>query len=364
LVKEPENMSNDAKRSPSGDSGVPLISVVLPVYNGEKYLAESIESVLAQTFTNFELIMIDDGSTDGSLQIMRKYEQNDARVRVITRENRGLSTTLNDSIDISRGELLARMDQDDIALPHRFEKQLQWLELSGADICGSWVKYFGGVDQHTCRYYESDESIKIDMLFKSPFAHPSVMMRTDLVKKLRYDIRCEKAEDYDLWVRTAQAGWKMSNVQEVLLKYRRHETQITTKAVAATQTVSAEIRDRYWTHAAGLFGISAGGSQQVQKLILLDPETIMSIANIAFNKLLTPSTGEARRALIDNISRLYLKAAGNMPDVNSNWLELMNQYSLVQSIRMGFKLRIISLLRVKNGSQFYFILKKLYNKIF
>src|SRR6185369_4386478 len=125
---------------------VPLISVVLPVYNGEKYLAEAIDSILGQTLTDFELIIIDDGSTDNSLAILKQYKQRDNRIRLIARENRNLATTLNDLIDLAQGEWVARMDQDDIALPHRFEKQLQWLEQTGADICGSSIRFFGTSD--------------------------------------------------------------------------------------------------------------------------------------------------------------------------------------------------------------------------
>ena len=140
-------MADDSIGTLAGDSRSPLITVVLPVYNGEKYLSEAIDSILTQTFADFELITINDGSTDDSLQILRKYEQRDSRIRVIARENRGLATTLNDSVDIARGEWVARMDQDDIALPHRFERQLAWLKETGADISGSWVRRFGSPDK-------------------------------------------------------------------------------------------------------------------------------------------------------------------------------------------------------------------------
>ena len=246
----------------------PLVSVVLPVYNGQKYLAEAIDSILAQTFVNFELIMIDDGSTDESPQILRVYERLDARVRVIVRENRGLATTLNDSIDIARGEWIARMDQDDIALPQRFERQLEWLEQTGADICGSWVRFFGSYDRRIWKGYQTDLAVKMDLLFRSPFAHPSVMMKAVVAKQLRYSKEFDKAEDYDLWVRAALSGHQMTNVPEVLLLYRKHATQITNVSSSKQRSLANERKAAYWESMTELLGIGHGG-QEVLSLITL-----------------------------------------------------------------------------------------------
>ena len=206
---------------------MPLISVVLPVYNGEKYLVEAIDSIREQTFKNFELLIIDDGSTDNSLAILKSYQRLDQRIQLIARENRNLATTLNDLIDLSQGEWIVRMDQDDISLPNRIERQLEWLEQTGADICGSWVELFGISHKYILKHSQTDQSIKAELLFGAPFAHPSVIMRSALAKKLRYDKIWEMAEDYDLWERAAHSGWKMTNVQEVLLLYRQHAKQIT-----------------------------------------------------------------------------------------------------------------------------------------
>ena len=166
------------------ESAMPLISVAMPVYNGEAHLAEALESILAQTYTNFELIIIDDGSTDNSLQVLLQYQKRDIRIRLITRENRNLATTLNDIIDLAQGKWVARMDQDDIALPHRFERQLEWLEQTGADIAGSWIQLFGTFDKRILKHSQTDDAIKMELLFGSPFAHPTVMLRAELVKQL------------------------------------------------------------------------------------------------------------------------------------------------------------------------------------
>jgi glycosyltransferase involved in cell wall biosynthesis len=220
----------------------PSISVVLPVYNGEKYIAEALDSILSQTFTDFELIVINDGSRDDSLKILQEYQQKDSRIFVLSRENKGAVTSQNEGIALARGTWIARMDHDDIALPHRFERQLQQLEQTGADICGSWVQFFGTADKRILKHPETDEAIKVALLFGSAFAHPTVMMRTAFAKQLLYNTCFEKCDDYDLWERAARAGWVMTNVPEVLLRYRLHESQISTKSAHEQQRLTQIVR--------------------------------------------------------------------------------------------------------------------------
>jgi len=339
----------------------PLISVVLPVYNGEKYLAEAIDSVLAQTFANFELIMIDDGSTDSSQQILSEYERRDARVRVIVRENRGLATTLNNSIDIARGAWIARMDQDDIALPHRFERQLDWLERTGADISGSWVQRFGSPDKRVVRLRQTDEAIKMEMLFCSPFAHPTVMMRTALVKQLRYDSAWEKAEDYDLWERTAEAGWKMTNVPEVLLLYRVHIAQISTRTADQQQQLGQEIRRRYWEFVFHSFRLNRKWIDEDLKMFessLLDVD--MDAVDASFTGLLQHSHGESRNVIFNHATRLYFRAAASCPNIVSSWVKLNREFGEGWGGATKFKLWLFRWLRIRADGDLFKQLKKLY----
>lgn len=340
---------------------VPLISVALPVYNGEQYLVEAIESILAQTFADFELIIIDDGSTDNSLAILKHYQLKDLRIRLVEQENQNLASTLNNILDLAQGQWVARMDQDDIALPHRFERQLQWLEQTGADICGSWVKFFGSWDRRTFKPYESDQAIKMDMLFKSPFAHPSVMMRTDFAKQLRYDKCCEKAEDYDLWVRAAQAGWKMTNVPEVLLLYRKHGSQITTATVVKLQKVSKLIQTRYWSLIADTYGFNPDSAREIVNLFYAVEPSDMDVVDKTLNILLQDNQGEAKQGLINNISRLYLKTAAEHPKMSTRWEKLDCQLSFGLNLFMRFKFFIISSLNIRYGSSLYTTIRKIYN---
>lgn len=352
-------MTEDSIQTPGSVSNTPLISVVLPVYNGEKYLIEAIESILAQTFRDFELIMIDDGSTDGSLHLMRKYEENDARVRVVERENRGLAITLNDSIDIARGEWLARMDQDDIALPYRFERQLAWLKETGADISGSWVQRFGSSDKRVVRLRQTDEAIKMEMLFCSPFAHPTVMMRTALVKHLRYDSAWEKAEDYDLWERAAEAGWKMTNVPEVLLQYRVHESQISTVTLVRQQQLALLIRHRYWKY---IFEAMQLDQQWIDSVLkIYEPsasKTNMETVDASLAELLQRSQGEARDTIFDHAKRLYFRVAADCPDIVQRWNKLNKRFTGRLSLATKVKLWVLHSLRIRPDSSWYLLLRK------
>ena len=357
-----KKMNDEVLQAPVKNSKNPLISVVLPVYNGEKYLVEAINSILAQTFEDFELVIIDDGSTDASLKILLKYQSLDSRIRVITRENQGLAKTLNDLIDIARGEWIARMDQDDIALPIRFERQLDWLNKTGADISGSWVKRFGTSDKRVVKLRQTDEAIKVEMLFCSPFVHPTVMMRSILAKQLRYNSAWEKAEDYDLWERCAEAGWKMTNQPEVLLQYRIHESQISTATQLRQQDLGYQIQLKYWKYTFEKLHLDQSGVDQVlgvRKLLAHKPN--MDAIEATFDMLCQRVDGEeAKDAVWDHLARLYFHLAADCPCVISRWKKLNKHFNKKVNFSTLVKLWILRLLRIRSDSALFKGLKKLH----
>lgn len=204
---------------------VPEISVVMSVYNGERYLAESIQSILDQTFSDFEFIIIDDGSTDGSLDILQFYMKKDDRIILMSRENKGLIASLNEGICLAKGKYIARMDADDVSYKKRFEKQIRFLEANTeVGVCGSWVKVFGeSIKTKLWKMPITDNELKPRLIFSVPFAHPSVMMRSGLIKKLglRYNQDYKNAEDYKFWLDLSDHT-RFVNIPEVLIKYRYH----------------------------------------------------------------------------------------------------------------------------------------------
>jgi glycosyltransferase involved in cell wall biosynthesis len=337
------------------------VSVLLPVHNGEKYISKAIDSILSQTFHNFELIVIDDGSSDGTLAILKNYELIDARIHLISRGNKGLIATLNEGIDIACGKWLVRMDADDIALPNRIERLLYWIEQTGVDVAGSWVQFFGSFDRRIWKGYQSDEAIKVDMLFKCPFVHPSVMMRSELAKQLKYDPDCEKAEDYDLWVRAAISGWKMINVPEVLLKYRKHNAQVSITSANKQQLMTEVIRKKYWDHIAKSSNLDLQAVQEVFKLTSISPLPFnIDIADSVLLELLYSYTGESRRVILDNIYRFYLRISSNYSDIGERWDKLNREVGNRPAFFTRLKLWVLHTLKIRQESKVFDYLKKIH----
>lgn len=197
-----------------------MISVVMPVYNGEKYLKEAIESILNQTYTNFEFIILNDGSTDKTEEIILSYD--DARiVYVKNEENLQIVKTLNKGIALAKGKYIARMDADDISLPKRFEKQIKIMERNTEiGVCGTWLKTFGEREE-IWDIPVLHEEIIMNMLFESSLMHPTVFIRKSILLPLKqvYDQAFNKVEDYELWIRLSKKT-RFENIPEVLLHYR------------------------------------------------------------------------------------------------------------------------------------------------
>ncbi|WP_405325649.1 glycosyltransferase family 2 protein [Leeuwenhoekiella sp. LLG6367-2.1] len=199
-----------------------LISVLLPVFNAEKFIKDCIDSILAQTYSNFELIIIDDCSNDSSVDIIRSYT--DKRIKLILKPiNTGYTESLNQGLAIAHGLFIARMDADDISMPNRFELQVNFLRKnSSVAICGTDANILGA--NFKFNFPESYEAIKINLLFGSSLIHPTIMGRGDILKKYGYDSSLEPAEDYDLFTRVA-LDHPLINLSERLLNYRVHNNQ-------------------------------------------------------------------------------------------------------------------------------------------
>lgn len=202
---------------------MPKVSVILPVYNCEKYIFETVQSVLNQTFADFELLIVDDCSTDNTVAIIKEF--NDDRIQLTVKEkNTGYTDSLNYAVSIAKGQYIARMDGDDICLPTRFEKQVTFLDTNPKIIlCGSAIQIIG--TDTILRHPSNHEAIKIKLCFGSSFYHPSVMGRIEVFQANLYDKKYEPAEDYDLWTRLAFQG-ELANLEEVLLLYRVHDNQV------------------------------------------------------------------------------------------------------------------------------------------
>lgn len=205
----------------------PLISVLMPVYNAEKYLQEAVDSILNQTFTDFEFLITDDGSIDNSLKILRKYAQQDPRIILITQANMGYTKSLNNMLRKAKGKYIARMDADDIALPKRFALQVNFLENNPDYVAvGSRVLLIDPEGLPIMPFSQQTHHEEIDRGHLAGkggmIVHPAVMIRREALIEINgYRQELEPAEDLDLFLRLAEVG-RIANIPETLFQYRMH----------------------------------------------------------------------------------------------------------------------------------------------
>lgn len=243
--------------------------MILPVYNAEAYLRESVDSILSQTYGDFELLAINDGSTDGSGDILRSYT--DPRLRVLDNPgNRGIVYSLNRGLSEARGKYIARMDADDISRPERLAKQAALMEASpGLDVCGAWISPFSddGTRKRTVKYRETDAEIRGRMVFGCELAHPCVMLRRKTMEEggFRYDEAFRHCEDYELWSRMMRAGCRFHNLQEILLDYRVGQASISHVHGGEMRRLREEVtrKNLEWIYGEEIPGVSWEGERQI-----------------------------------------------------------------------------------------------------
>jgi len=341
----------------------PYISVVMAAYNDEKYIGEAIESILNQTYVNFEFIIINDGSSDNTLEIIHQFALMDSRIRVISRENRGLSISLNEGIAHSNGQWIARMDADDISHPLRFERQMDWLKTHEADVCGTWIQLFGQRSQLK-KYYQEDRFIKTELLFGSPIGHATVLMRASKAKLLKYDPQYERAEDYDFFEKAAAAGWRFTNIPEPLYFYRFHPKQTSIALYREQQKASQRVRHRYWSFMARKYDLTQSDIDVVLTARNLDEKIQCNSyqLNLVFEKLLSQGDQEERGALFNGLLPLYLRISGGDKEAYKNLITLCKKYDYSLATSLKLQVGLLSLFRIKANSSLYRYLENFYLK--
>jgi glycosyltransferase involved in cell wall biosynthesis len=243
----------------------PPITVLLAVYNGQQYLRAAIDSVLAQTFADFEFLIVDDGSTDNTLAILQEYARADPRIRLVTRPNKGLTNTLNEGIALATGEFLARMDADDLCLPKRFELQLQYMrQHPECVLIGSRVELMdpqGLPIRQMCLEQTHDEIDAAHLNRGWPVVHPAAMIRLSALKQIGgYRDEFNTLEDLDLFLRLAEVG-RLANLPEILLRYRQHFASVT----HSREQKQNEIRQAIYDQTRARRGLPADNPPPLQR---------------------------------------------------------------------------------------------------
>ena len=280
---------------------VPLISVIMPVYNAEKYLREAIDSILSQIERNFELIIINDGSTDASLSIIEEYENLDSRVKVISQKNKGLVYSLNLGIKEAKGKYIARMDADDISLENRFKEQVKLMRTDNLDICGC---DFSVINEHgsiVSTKKVNRKNFALVLMCNVPFAHGSVMIKKDFLIKndLKYGQTIyNKAEDYQLWREIFECGGVFGNVSKHLFQYRDVE-----------DSLSSNKNNMYHASMISYEFMKKNEKQITQCILTADHTEIVSFRDqIAFFALLTIFDNYRVKCSLIPSKRIFLKS--------------------------------------------------------
>ncbi len=262
-------------------TSVPTVSVIMAVYNGSSYVGAAIDSILAQTFADFELIVVDDGSTDATAQILESI--GDPRLRLVRQDNQGLAASLNHAISLARGKYLARHDHDDVSLPQRFAKQVAFLDAHpDYALLGTHTVIWVG-DQPTDRGHRhpaDDPALRFQLLFDSYFVHGSVMMRRDAVVALggyTLDRSRQPPEDYELWSRIVRQH-KVANLAEPLLIYREVPSSISRTVNFKDKVI--KISSENLAYAAGLPHPN-GDTQDIAAIVHHEPSMLSGCPNFA-----------------------------------------------------------------------------------
>lgn len=203
------------------------LSVLLPVYNAAPYLKETLESLLGQTRPADQIVIVNDGSTDHSLELLEKYQRAESRIQLISQENGGVSSARNLGLSVCEGDYVALMDADDICQPTRFDTQLRVMNEQRVDLCGSWIKTFGNKERDV-KYPTSNAELRLNYLFLGrTIANPTAMIKRTLIGHVRYDERLVFAEDFGFFLSLilANPALRMANIPQTLLHYRTHAAQ-------------------------------------------------------------------------------------------------------------------------------------------
>jgi glycosyltransferase involved in cell wall biosynthesis len=236
----------------SEEKNQPLVSVLLPVYNAEKYLENALKSILFQTYSNLEVIVVNDGSTDNSASIINSFVQTNNVKYYINPENFGISKTRNIALSYCNGEYIALLDSDDICAPNRIENQVKFLiKNTGYKAVSSWMQEFDKNTLNLYRYYHDFETLKCVSVFYNPVSHPATMFDSSALKEIGYDESYSYAEDYQMLLRFMQK-YKISCLQETLYFNRIHTNQISNSIneslkIKNEKQISQFIIDLYWS---------------------------------------------------------------------------------------------------------------------
>lgn len=338
-----------------------LVSVLIPCHNAAPWLQAAVESIQQQTERDLEILIYDDGSTDGSAAIIERLAAGDPRIFPMGQQSKkGIVHALNTMLDVANGTYIARMDADDISLPHRLDEQLRFIRARNADLCGSWFKEFGDGISRSVRWPGSTEAIRAAMLFQNTICHPTVMARREVFEAFRYRENFGLAEDYDLFVRASEQ-FRLANVSQVLLRYRRHHAQATQAQRAEMEEVTCRIR----INALHGKGIDPSIEQQRIHNLVRAPRSVRSLEDFELIEMWLLELikhfhhPDAQRVVASQWTRAAIRAAPLGMAMWRTFHRSSLQKGLGEAARRNIDLAILAALRLDYESPAFKALRRL-----
>lgn len=295
-----------------------MISILLPVRNGASFLEESARSILDQSIGEIELIIIDDGSTDNTVDFIRQISKQDQRVVSVSTPGIGISGALNAGIDKSTGDFIGRMDADDISERHRLKRQLEYLRSKRLDFVGSQGREFG-LTNRLMRRPISPDLCAASLLIAPPLIHPSVIGRATCFRKLRYREHIKYGQDYDLWTRAVLNGWRIGNCPEVLIRYRTHTEQISQSNRTERFAITRAVQRNFWSQF-----LKESASQGLAFDFIFGHVEYSILVSAALARLLEFPNRAVVRVLAPYISRALLKKSASRAEAHNRWRQVLS----------------------------------------
>jgi len=311
----------------------PKISVLMSVFNGERFLREAIDSIRHQTFSDFEFIILDDNSRDKTRQILEEYAAKDQRISVIRNErNLGLTRSLNKGLKFCCGKYIARQDADDVSLPDRLANQFEYLENHPeVGVVGTWVAIINenGIQDFIRKYPTSPAMVKWSMYFKNPLAHSSVLIRRSLLEETAYRSEVSYSQDYDLWARLSEKT-ELANIPQVLNKSRKHEEMISNRYRDEQRQTGNRVRQQLISNTLGervSLSLIIALKRAIKKQVLENKEEVLGVANL-IKGLYRQYAADQREFDDDEKGRISREAARRILDIGLQYSRINPQLTI------------------------------------
>jgi len=338
----------------------PLLSVIIPCFNAEKWILDSIRSLSEQTYKNFEILVFDDGSTDNSLHLLNEASRNNSSIKVLSSpENKGIVFALNSLVAQSQGEYIARMDADDISHPQRLELQLSHIQDRNVDLCGSWFREFGQGIPRACRWPISHQALEASLLFQNSICHPTIMGKRCVFEEFKYREEFKLAEDYDFFCRAIKK-FTLGNLPIPLLNYRRHAAQATQAQKESMEMITKKIRQA----ALNNIGVFPNEKELVIHNMIRSPESISGENLESIEKWLLFLMGRRQSAdfnlaIANQWIRACIRAAPAGSQMRRKYFSSPLNAQSGASLLTHLDIIILSILRLEYGSEMFKFLRRI-----